>query len=116
MKKLMAILTACLLLAMAGCGGGQPDSEEAENPVQAEETAETPAEAVEDAETTQEDERTRFLSELVGTYQELFPVLCREEYRQLWLDDCAAVVGADSVSGRRRVLLFLPPGRGAVHL
>ncbi len=35
------------------------------------------------------------LEAMSGTYDELFTVICDPEYDQLWLDDCAAIVGED---------------------
>lgn len=38
----------------------------------------------------------KLLTNLNGTYQELWPVILSEEYNQLWLDDSAAIVGQDN--------------------
>lgn len=35
----------------------------------------------------------QLLQDVSGTYDELFAVICDPQYDQLWLDDCAAVVG-----------------------
>lgn len=40
-------------------------------------------------------EEEQLLVSLKGTYQELWPVVLADEYKQLWLDDSAAIVGAD---------------------
>ena len=42
---------------------------------------------------TQEEAAERLPAGIAGNYRELFPVLCQDEYRQIWLDNCAAVVG-----------------------
>ena len=44
----------------------------------------------------QEEEAEKLLTELSGTYQELWPVILADEYDQLWLDDSAAIVGDDN--------------------
>ena len=38
----------------------------------------------------------QLLSDLKGTYQELWPVILADEYDQLWLDDSASIVGEDN--------------------
>ncbi|MBQ9346309.1 MAG: hypothetical protein IJT94_03075 [Oscillibacter sp.] len=47
----------------------------------------------------------QLLSDIAGSYQELFPVLCREEYRQIWLDNCASIVGGDSAEETADMLI-----------
>lgn len=37
----------------------------------------------------------QLLTDLTGTYDELFPVITAEAYDQIWLEDCAAVVGEE---------------------
>ena len=37
----------------------------------------------------------QLLTDVSGTYDELFAVICDPQYDQLWLDDCAAIVGED---------------------
>ena len=38
----------------------------------------------------------QLLVDLTGSYQELWPVILDSRYTQLWLDDCAALVGAEN--------------------
>ena len=38
----------------------------------------------------------QLLSDLTGTYQELWPVILDDQYTQLWLDDCAELVGEEN--------------------
>ncbi|MBR0281567.1 MAG: hypothetical protein IJQ81_08250 [Oscillibacter sp.] len=47
---------------------------------------------------------------MAGTYQELFPVLCRDEYRQIWLDNCAAVVGEADAEATADMLIAAVTG------
>ena len=35
-------------------------------------------------------------ADLTGTYDELFTVICDPKYDQIWLDSCAAIVGAEN--------------------
>ena len=37
----------------------------------------------------------KLLEDVTGTYDELFTVVCDPQYDQLWLDDCAAIVGGE---------------------
>ena len=46
----------------------------------------------------------QLLADLTGTYDELFPVITDEAYDQLWLANCAAVVGDEAASGVAEVL------------
>ena len=48
--------------------------------------------------TAQDDQEAaeQLLTDLKGTYQELWPVILADEYNQLWLDDSAAIVGDDN--------------------
>ena len=68
MKKLFSImLSGCMALGLCfSCG----------------------AEALE-----QEDPAALLLEDVKGTYEELFTVICAPEYDELWLSNCAAVVG-----------------------
>lgn len=38
----------------------------------------------------------QLLKDLTGSYQELWPVILDSQYEQLWLDDCAALVGEEN--------------------
>ena len=38
----------------------------------------------------------QLLVDLTGSYQELWPVILDNQYTQLWLDDCAALVGEEN--------------------
>ena len=75
MKKLLAIVCVfAMMLSLSAFAG-----------------AEGPA-AAEDPEA----EAAQLLKDLTGTYDALFPVITDPVYDQLWLDNCAAVVGEDA--------------------
>jgi len=38
----------------------------------------------------------QLLNDLTGSYQELWPVILADEYKQTWLDDCTALVGEEN--------------------
>ena len=41
----------------------------------------------------------QLMKDLTGSYQELWPVILDDQYQQLWLDDCAALVGEENAQG-----------------
>ncbi len=41
----------------------------------------------------------QLMTDLTGTYQELWPVILDDQYNQLWLDDCTALVGEENAQG-----------------
>ncbi len=75
MRKTLALLLALVMVvALCACGA---------------ETAEESAAAAEE---------TGVFADVAGTYDELFPVMCDAQYDQLWLDNCAAVVGEEAAA------------------
>lgn len=84
MKKILALSFALVMLfSLAACGkdsttAGQDEAPAAQENISAELT---PAE--------------RLLHDVKGSYEELFTVICGEEYDSLWLADCAQAVGED---------------------
>lgn len=89
-QRKVASLFLALALAfslLAGCGNTNS-------------TAETQQPADSAAQSSQTDENQaaakQLLSDLKGTYQELWPVVLSDEYHQLWLDDSAEIVGEEN--------------------
>ena len=76
MKRMTAILTACLLLLLAACGGNTPQEVEdkADDLTEEVETTDGTGESA-DQYTEEETAAAQLLSGISGTYQELFPVL-----------------------------------------
>ncbi len=101
------ILCSALSIAMAasmlaGCGNSS-DNNVSETQSAAVSQAET-SENNESSETeTQTDENAeaaqKLLTDLKGTYQELWPVILADDYKQLWLDDSAKLVGEENAEG-----------------
>ena len=79
MKKKFAAFVLCVicLLSAAGCGQTKTDEQ-------------TPPAA--DQSTTTDD----YLTGIGGTYVELFPELSKSEYRNIWIDATAPLVGAEN--------------------
>lgn len=88
------LLCAAASLAMAasiftGCGKSEESSvSKAENSAASESASDENAEAAE-----------KLLTDLNGTYRELWPVILADDYRQTWLDDSAKLVGEENAEG-----------------
>lgn len=52
----------------------------------------------------------QLLRDLKGTYQELWPVVLSEEYTQVWLDNCAALVGTENAESAAEMLAAMVTG------
>lgn len=84
------LLCAAASLAMAasiftGCGKSEESSvSKAESSAASEIALDENAEAAE-----------KLLTDLNGTYRELWPVILADDYRQTWLDDSAKLVGEE---------------------
>ena len=95
-KKFVSLLLALMLALsmLTGCGTtaapaatDAPAAEQTETPA----PAESPADADEN-----EAAAKQLLVDLTGSYQELWPVILDSQYTQLWLDNCAALVGEEN--------------------
>lgn len=105
MKRMTAILTACLLLLLSACGGSAPQEAEDKGSGLGEEIEEAGGTDESAGQSAEEETAARLLSGISGTYQELFPVLCRDEYRQIWLEECGAIVGAEEAEAAADMLI-----------
>ncbi len=96
-RKLATLLIAGALAAGALTGCSQPPSGNTEDQSSAaqEQVAQKSA---------AEQEAEQLLSDLSGSYQELFPVLFDEQYDQLWIDDSAAIVGEADAAASAEML------------
>lgn len=99
MKRIlgMGLPAALLLTALAGCGTAAAD--ESASTAAPTGAAAAPAATTESSgAATDENEAAanQLLAALKGSYQELWPVVLAEEYRQVWLDDSAAIVGDEN--------------------
>lgn len=99
MKKLLALML-CVALTFGGTvtvfaeESGEPGTEAAVETAE-EAAGEDAAEEAPAEDASEEDPAVQLLADVQGTYEELFTVICDPQYDQLWLDDCAAVVGED---------------------
>ena len=102
MRLMKRILSAAAVLALSasllvGCSSGTASSV----PVSASSAAESTVSSVEETASSAVDEKNKaaaaqLLNDLTGSYQELWPVILADEYKQTWLDDCTALVGEDN--------------------
>lgn len=101
MRLMKRILSAAAVLALSasllvGCSSGTASSV----PVSASSAAESTVSSVEETASSAVDENeaaaARLLNDLTGSYQELWPVILADEYKQTWLDDCTALVGEEN--------------------
>ena len=99
-KKLTSLfLTLALSFSLlAGCGNtenSQSEIQQSTSTVVEEQTTSVATEQESETEDGKADAE-QLLRNLKGTYQELWPVILSDEYKQLWLDDSAAIVGGDN--------------------
>lgn len=88
-KKIFSLLLALVLSLslLTGCRNTTaPDTQQPAEPNAAESTV-----TDENAAAAQQ-----LLVDLTGSYQELWPVILDKQYTQLWLDNCAALVGEEN--------------------
>lgn len=57
-----------------------------------------------------EDKANQLLSDLTDTYQELWPVILDDQYKQTWIDDCAKLVGEDNAEASYEKLASMVSG------
>ena len=100
MRLMKRILSAAAVLALSasllvGCS-----STASSVPASASSAAESTVSSVEETASSAVDENeaaaAQLLNDLTGSYQELWPVILADEYKQTWLDDCTALVGEDN--------------------
>ena len=110
MKRKIAALLLAGVLAGTGCQGGivlaAETTTETEAPAETEEASEAASEA--EAETMSEEERTeaaaQLLTDLTGSYTQLWDVLLADDYKDEWLNDCKAIVGDDDAEAAVEML------------
>ena len=109
MKKKFGSVLLALTLAFsvfAGCGETQSstvtetqteaqasESAAASESTEAAEAAEAVAESATESTADEAAAAGELLLNLTGSYKELWPVILADEYKDVWLTDCAAIVG-----------------------
>ena len=89
MKKKIAAFAMCALclVSVAGCGQSNANTD--------------PSSAEPDAASDD------YLSSISGTYEELFPELSKEEYRDIWIDATTPLVGEENAEAATDMLLAM---------
>ena len=96
-KKFLSTLFASALAVSMLAGYGNVTtfaSDDATATEAADSTAETTDETADN-----EADAEQLMKDLTGTYQELWPVILDDQYKQLWLDDCKELVGEENAEG-----------------
>lgn len=108
-KKFGSVLLSFTLAfsVLAGCGEAKSSTvTETQTETQANESVKENTEVAEATETVAEpatedaaddaEAANQLLLDLTGSYKELWPVILADEYKDVWLTDCAAIVGEDN--------------------
>ena len=99
MKKVLGTVTVLALSVslLAGCGSTAASQVASAASTAAESTTSA---VVSEATSAAADENAaaaaQLLNDLTGSYQELWPVILADEYKQTWLDDCTSLVGEEN--------------------
>lgn len=117
-KKLLVLFLTLSMSFSALSGCGNKTVSEAQETTAAETVTETEAEsteAVETAESTEaadenEEAAKQLLSDLTGTYQELWPVILADEYQPVWIENCKKLVGEENAEAAYEKLASMVSG------
>lgn len=106
-KLLTLLLTAAMSFSvLTGCGQSQSsESNKTETTASSETTTKK-----EKAADKKEAEATQLMKDLTGSYQELWPVILADEYKQTWLDDCKELVGEENAEAAYEKLASMVSG------
>ena len=109
--KQKKILTLFLTIAMSfsmlvGCG----NSTSAESKGTATVTESTNTTDKKQKTDENQDAAKQLLVDLTGSYQELWPVILDEKYRQIWIDDCTELVGEENAEAAYEKLASMVSG------
>ena len=103
MNKVLGTVAAAALAVslLAGCGSAASSAAASTASSAVESTASSAVSEAASEQETDENEATaaQLMKDLTGSYQELWPVILADEYKQTWLDDCTALVGEENAEG-----------------
>ncbi|MGX8701168.1 hypothetical protein [Caproiciproducens sp.] len=115
MKKFASLLLslALTLSLLTGCGNTDVNSstspaESASSSAAAESGSEVQTSGAADK---NEAVANQLMKDLTGSYQELWPVILADKYKQVWIDDCAAIVGKDHAQAAYEKLVSMVTGK-----
>lgn len=104
-KKILALLfAASLSISMfTACGSNASSDTSSASSASASTSSESNAD-------DKEAKAKQLMSDLTGSYQELWPVILADEYHQTWIDDCAEFVGDDNAEAAYEKLSSMVTG------
>lgn len=104
-KRIVSLLLALILsLSMlAGCGSTAATDKN--------KSAESTAPKTSDVSDENAAAAEKLLADLTGTYQELWPVILDNNYKQLWLDNCEKLVGKENAQTAYEKLASMVSGK-----
>lgn len=106
-KLLTLLLTAAMSFSMlTGCGQSQSSESNKTETTASSETATKKEKAAD----KKEAEATQLMKDLTGSYQELWPAILADEYKQTWLDDCKELVGEENAEAAYEKLASMVSG------
>ena len=108
-KKFLSTLFASALAVSMLAGYGNVTTFASDNAA-ATEAADSTAETTDETADNEEDAE-QLMKDLTGTYQELWPVILDDQYKQLWLDDCKELVGEENAEGAYEKLASMVSGK-----
>ena len=113
-KKLLSLLLvpALSLSLLVGCGtSNQTNASASAEPSVTEVSAENESDATTTGQAdTHEAEAAQLLSNLTGSYQELWPVILDKKYESLWLENCKTLVGEENAQAAYKKLASMVSG------
>ena len=106
-KKIQALFPAFVLAfsMLAGCSSNSADTKKTTAAPSTESVASTT-----DNEPDNEADAKQLLTDLTGSYQELWPVILDDQYTQTWLDDCKELVGEENAQAAYEKLASMVTG------
>lgn len=106
-KKIQALFSAFVLAfsMLAGCSSNSADTKKTTAAPSTESVASTT-----DNEPDNEADAKQLLTDLTGSYQELWPVILDDQYTQTWLDDCKELVGEENAQAAYEKLASMVTG------
>lgn len=107
-KFFSTLLASAITLSMFAGYGSMPVF--AADDQAAAETEETAEETTEKTEEENEADAGQLLKDLTGTYQELWPVILDDKYKQTWIDDCKELVGEENAEAAYEKLASMVSG------
>lgn len=107
-KILSTLLASAVTLSMFAGYGSMPVF--AADDQAAAETEESAEETTEKTEEENETDAGQLLKDLTGTYQELWPVILDDKYKQTWIDDCKELVGEENAEAAYEKLASMVSG------